>query len=87
MSAALKLSTEKVWQTRLLEHSQTESYKEVTVIRKTQLHGTIKLFTSVIVAISKYARVFDTSILFHPSLIFTGKAEAYQSEAPYGTPP
>jgi hypothetical protein len=35
---------------------------------------TVKLFTYVIVAISKSARVFATAIHFHPSLIFASKA-------------
>ncbi len=38
LSAAPKLSTEKGLATRLLKHSPTEVYKEVTVRRKTQLH-------------------------------------------------
>jgi hypothetical protein len=47
---------------------------------------TIKLFTAVIVAITLKARVFATSIHFHPSLIFAVKTEAYQSGSPYATP-
>jgi hypothetical protein len=44
----------------------------------------IKLFLAINVAISYKARVFATTIHFHPSSIFAGKAEAYHSTAPYG---
>ncbi len=47
--------------------------------------STIKPFTAVIVAVSLQARVFATSMYFHPGLTFAGKAAVYQSGAPYGT--
>jgi hypothetical protein len=47
----------------------------------------IKTFYSVIAALSYKARVFATSIHFHPNLIFEGKAGAYQYGGPYGTLP
>jgi hypothetical protein len=47
---------------------------------------TTKLFMSAMVALSRKARVFSTSIHFHPSPLIVGKAEAYQSEALYRTP-
>ncbi len=43
----------------------------------------IKIFTTVIVAVSQKARLFTNAIHFHHSLIFSGKAEAYQKESPY----
>ncbi len=40
----------------------------------------IKPFTRVIVALSQKARVFATSIHFHRSLIFVGKARSFPFE-------
>jgi hypothetical protein len=40
----------------------------------------------VIVAISKWARVFATAIHFHPSLIFADKAGVFPREPPHDTP-
>jgi hypothetical protein len=45
-----------------------------------------KTFIAVINSISLYVRLSDSVSHFHPSLIFTGKAGAYTSGAPYGTP-
>jgi hypothetical protein len=43
----------------------------------------IKLFTTVVFAISCEARVFATASYFHLSLVFVGKARAYLSGDPY----
>ncbi len=40
-----------------------------------------KTFTAVIVAVTKYARVFVTTISLQPNLLFAGKVGAYRSGA------
>ncbi len=46
---------------------------------------TVKLFKSIIVAISNKAKVFATFSQFYPIIIFVSKTGAYQSGAPYRT--
>jgi hypothetical protein len=51
-------------------------------------HGayTILNFMVVKVAVLSHVRAFTIAIHFNPSLIFAGKAGAYQSRAPFDTP-
>ncbi len=49
----------------------------------TPVANVIKLFTAVSYEFSLLARVFVPGKPFQPSLMFAGKAVAYQSEAPF----